>query len=607
MMALSEVHTVFDFRFNAGRLSAIERGTKRSAHHLSTTAKKAELFQNRVVGGLRRAGQALVAFGAYRALRFFTSDFAQAADENAKFADGLGISTEAYQKLTFAAGLAGVTQSELNTALPKFAKSAADAADGSKAMADAFDRAGLKLRGGKFLGDPIKMMTAFADGLKKVKDPIRRAQILQNAFGRSGKKMGVLMSGGAEGIKKAMREAEKYGFVLSRKQQKIAEDYNDEMLRTKMVFTGLRNQLALKLLPAINKLLRGFTAWVREGNNLEKLTRRLKTGAIFAGIAIGAMITTSVLRKVGGFVKGVWAGVHAVRALNMASAAAAAKVALLFAGFALVYLIIEDLVYFAQGKDSLIGRILGDSQLAKDLKTALLDMAKAAKDAWGEIGPALAQSWKELKPALAELGAAMQPLIGPAFRGAVQLMIFSFNGLAWAIRIASDLLVFQTKAWKGLAVGVGYAGRGLQDMIKWLSKIIDKATTAINAIGKLTGLTGKTRVGGRIAAGGLAETLNRYTGKGGGGAAGGTPMIRGMLTPAPAMAYAAGTMRPPLVAGGGTNVTTHVAPGAIPLNVYASGDPRQIAEAVNDRLDKGIKKAFTKASRDLKKPPAGQR
>jgi len=604
-MALSEVHTVFDFRFNAGRLSAIERGTKRSASHLATTAKKAELFQSRVVGGLRRAGQALVAFGAYRALRFFTSDFAQAADENAKFADGLGISTEAYQKLTFAAGLAGVTQSELNTALPKFAKSAADAADGSKAMADAFDRAGLKLRGGKFLGDPIKMMTAFADGLKKVKDPIRRAQILQNAFGRSGKKMGVLMSGGAEGIKKAMREAEKYGFVLSRKQQKIAENYNDEMLRTKMVFTGLRNQLALKLLPAINKLLRGFTAWVREGNNLEKLTRRLKTGAIFAGIAIGAMITTSVLRKVSGFVKGVWAGVHAVRALNMASAAAAAKVALLFAGFALVYLIIEDLVYFAQGKDSLIGRLLGDSQLAKDLKESLLDLAKAVTDAWDEIGPKLEKVWTEdLEPALDDLWEAIEPLIGPAFSAGVWLMIAGFKGLAVAIRVVSKLLEIQMATWKGYKIAAGYVVKAIKfirDMLLDTAHVANVAAAAIAAV------TGKGKAGTAIDIG--AKAANK-AGKGitKGSVIASTPLPAGTMRPAHLLPPSQATYgRPLLAAGGGTTVTTHVAPGAIPLNVYASGDPRQIAEAVNDRLDKGIKKAFTKASRDLKKPPAGQR
>ena len=610
-MAFQEVHTGFTFGFDGSKFSAIQKGVGRASTNLNTIAAKTEAFTQRMGGFVQRAKQLVGVYLGFRAVRSITEDYAQGADQIAKFSAGLGINAQEYQKLTFAAKLSGLTMEEMNMALPKFAKSAADAADGSKAMADAFSRAGLKLKGKKFLGDPIDMLKAFADGLKDIKDPIRKAQILQNSFGRAGKKMGVLMAQGSEGIKKAMDEAVKYGHVLSGKQLKDAENYNDEMLRAKSIMIGIRNTIASRLLPVLTKQLKAFRTWWVEGRNAERALRALKLVAIFTGIVIARLIVASVLRNVKLFVQGIWAGVQALRAMGIAGAAAAIKIWAIIAAFALVALVIEDLIGFAQGKDSVIGRLLGDTQIAKDLKAAIIDMAKAAKaaweDSWEALEPALTKVWE----ALNKLWEAIEPLIGPAFKLAIDGMIFSFKGLAVGIRIVADLIVFQTKIWKQYASAAGLVTGVFSAITGKIEKVIRLSKVASDLLDKVLGRT--TKIGSLN----LAEKMAKIRKESDAVFASHSGNVLPGLFPAqPGLAFAGGPRTGPLPgaftsrAGAGPaafNSTANVSAGAVPVTVnVASGDPEKIAKAINAALPPAISRVFTNASRDLVKPPRGQ-
>lgn len=659
-MPLQEVHTGFTFNFDGSKLSAIQRGVGRASTNLNTIAAKTEAFSQKMGGFFQRAKQVVGAYLGFRAVRAITTDYANAADAVAKFSAGLGINAQEYQKLTFAAKLNGLTMEEMNMALPKFAKSAADAADGSKAMADAFSRAGLKLKGDKFLGDPIGMLKAFADGLKDIKDPIRKAQILQNSFGRAGKKMGVLMAQGSEGIKKAMEEAEKYGHVLSDKQLKAAEKYNDEMLRVKSIMIGIRNAIASRLLPALTRQLTAFRTWWVEGRNAERALRALKLVALFTGIVIARLIGASVLRHVKLFVQGIWAGVQALRAMGVAGAATALKIWAIVAAFAIVALVIEDLIGFAQGKDSVIGRILGPSKLATDLKKALLDIGKSALKAWKELKPALLAAWEALKPSLRELGALLKPLAGPAFKIAIMALITSLHALNFIIgQVTTSIKAMKavatavgnalkstaeivTVAWedttdaikdglndaKGVAKTVATAlGIDLGKTAKTVGKAWDLATAGIRktldtivsaartALAAIAAVTGKSKVGISLGAGTKAALA--AAGQAPEVSPTGQPVVAGLFQPrgvtafrgagapaAPARAFGLGA------AVGGLQqriANVSVAAGAVQVTTSATGDPEQIAAAQNIAIVKGFSKLVTDASRDLVKPPRGQR
>ncbi len=590
-MALQQVLTRYGFEFDKGKFNAIERGVQRNVKNLKVAQQRADSFQQKMGTFFARAKGVIGTYLGFRAIKTITLDYARGADAIAKFSAGLGISAKQYQRVTHAAALSGITVEELNMALPKLAKSAGDAADGSKSMATAFRRAGVDLKEGGKIKDPIRLLTEMADGMKNIKDEGRKTQILMNIFGRAGKKMGVLLDQGSEGIRKAMREADKLGVVLSAKQLKAAENFNDEMLRVKSVMIGIRNAIASRVLPVLTKQLRAFQMWWREGRNAENAMKALKLVAIFTSLVIGRMITGAVIKQVTFFVRGIWASVQAVRALGVAANLAALKVTAIFAAFILIGLIIEDLVAFAQGRDSVIGRLLGDSSLAKELRDALLNLAREAKKAWSEIGPALKQAWLDVQPALQTIKTEIGPLVGPAIRGGVKLLVGQIKAMAVALRITADLIKFQISSWKGFAIAAAAVIKVLSFIAKSMRDITHAATTAAAAIGAVTG---RSKAGTALSAG--VEAAQRAAqGVRGTFDSTGQQVATGLFQPAPALAFAAGT-----------TATANVAPGAVQVNVTASGDPAAIARTVQAVTEKQIKKTFTNASRELKPPPRGQ-
>jgi hypothetical protein len=656
---LQEVHTGFTFNFDGSKLSAIQRGVGRASTNLNTIAAKTEVFSQKIGGFFQRAKGVIGAYLGFRAVRAITMDYAKGADAIAKFSAGLGISAQRYQALTHAAQLNGLSIEELNVALPNLAKNAGNAADGSKSMADAFRRAGVEFKAGKALGDPIDLLQAFADGLKEVDDPIRRTQILMNTFGRSGKKMGVLMAQGSEGIKKAMVEAEKLGLVLSERQLKDAERFNDEMLRVKAVLTGVRNTIASRVVPALSNALEKFHKWWVEGRNAERALRALKLVAIFTGIVIARLIGAGVVRQVKLFVQGIWAGVQALRAMGVAGAATALKIWAIVAAFAIVALAIEDLIGFAQGKDSVIGRILGPSKLATDLKKALLDIGKAAVKAWREMKPALLDAWEALKPSLRELGGLLKPLAGPVFKLAIMSLISALHILNFSIQqVTTTIKVLRsagnavssalkgaaeivTVAWEdvsdtitdglndakalaktvaaALGIDLGGAAKKVGEAwdlgLKGIRKGLDLLNIGLSKALKLKGLLfgvdiGTLNLEKRTRQ--IRESLEVVAGPTGEAVLPGLFQPRGVTAfrgagapaPAPARAFGLGAA----VGGLGQRIANvSVAAGAVQVTTSATGDPEQIAAAQNVAIIRGLNKVITDASRDLVKPPRGQR
>lgn len=615
-MAMQTVHTAFTFGFDQGKLGAIEAGVKKASGNLKNIAANTDQFRQKMGNALNRVKGLVGAYLGFRAVKAITLDYAKAADATAKLAAGLGISAQQYQRMNHAAALSGITTDELNMAIPKLAKSAGDAADGSKAMALAFRRANtdIKDQTGK-IKDPITLLTDLADGLKGVEDKGRKTQILMNIFGRAGKKMGVLLDQGSEGIKKAMMEADKLGIVLSGKQLKAAENFNDEMLRVKSVFLGVRNMIAGRVLPVLTRQLRAFQLWWREGNNAERALRALKGIAFFAAIAMGRIITGMVIKQVAAFTKGVWALVRGLNAANLAATVTALKITAIFAAIGLVILIIEDLIGFAQGKDSLIGRILGPTSLAKDLREALLKAWRDIKEAWGEMKPQLVAAWEELKPHLKEIGRLIKPLIGPAFKIAIYAIITAIRSLSFwiqagitqirVLKTAYDTILGSIKSlakWLGidLAGAAAAASRawkiGVAGILGALAPLIYAFKKAIALKNAVFGIVEKAETGAASSAVGIMDKLLPQTEK----TSTGSPVMTGLFQPAPVAAFAGGGV-------GNRNINTTVSEGAVKMTVNATGDPQAIAAAVNRETIRGLNKVFTAASRDLVRPPSGQR
>lgn len=612
-MALQTVHTSFTFGFDKGKFAAVDAGVKRATGNLRKATSATDDFQKRMGGFYQRAKGVVGAYLGFRAIKSITTDYAKAADATAKFAAGLGISAQQYQRVNHAARLSGITVEEMNMAIPKLAKSAGDAADGSKSMALAFRRAGVDIKEGGKIKDPIRLLTDLADGMKNVKDEGRKTQILMNIFGRAGKKMGVLLDQGSEGIKKAMAEADKLGIVLSGKQLKAAENYNDEMLRVKSIMLGIRNTIAGRVLPVLTRQLRAFQLWWREGKNAERALRALKLIAFFTSLVLARIVTGAIVKQVKLFTQGIWAMVRSLKAANAAAAITAIKVTAIFAAIALVVLIIEDLIYFAKGHDSLIGRILGKSSLATELRDGLRSIGREAVKAWRELKPALLDAWMALKPALIEIGQRLKPLAGPAFKAAVYALIVAIQSMRATIVYASHSIktfkailtsvtdsVKSLAKWLGIdlsdaASKVGKAWKiGMAGMLGALSPI----TYALEKVIALRNSVFGTDIGS-LNLGKKTQELNQRILGSVDLSPTGQPVVGGLFQPAPVAAFAG-------VGGGGQQINSTISEGAVQMTVNASGDPQTVGKAVDERVRRSLSQLITSTARDLKKPPPGQ-
>jgi hypothetical protein len=655
-MALQEVLTRFGFDFNAGKLAAVERGVKRASTNLNTIAHNADIFQQRMGGFLQRARGLIATYLGFRAVRAITTDYAKGADAVAKFSTALSLNTETYQGLQHAVQLGGSDTENLNKALGQLSKRALEAGQGLKTNQRAFKEAGVDWKDaqGNLKGADV-LFLELADGLNNLKDKNKAAGLSMQLMGRTGIKLRNTMQLGSKAIQEQIKEAKALGKVLTQEQLKAAENFNDEMLRAKSVLQGVRNQIAAKLLPAITRQLKAFQMWARRGDNLKVALRRLRIAAKALGAVLAVVITGKVLRGIKLYAGAMQAAVKWVVALGRAAAFAQLKTMALYTALLLIPLLIQDLVFFAQGKDSLIGRILGDSKLAKELKGALLGIGKELKAVWKELKPVLLEAWVALKPALIDLWAAIKPIIGPVIKAAlwvitkaVQVLAVAIRAVTWVVKtliqgftvlvtgarraaraivdawntvafgvrvvwdgikkVAGDVADFVTSTWTSAATAVGNAwDKTLRVVKSGLDTVITATKEALTLKGLLEDkpitwledVRGAVRLQetfagaiNRAATAGMAP-LNPFVSMPGGAAP---------LPPLPGIGSLPG------IGGiGGIQATANVAPGAITVNVKAEGDPAAIGAQVNAAVKGALKTTFTDASRDLVKPPPGQR
>jgi len=354
----------------------------------------------RRIGGLKKSlavvAGAAAAGGA--ALFALAQKAANVGDDAAKTGVAIGLTAEQVQEYRHAASLAGIDSGQLTSAFMRLTKSAGDADKGSATLAQTFADLGVELRGvdGE-LKDSSTLFEEVADGIAKMPDGTAKAAAAMNLFGRSGGRMLTLLNTGADGIREARQEARDLGAVLSNDAAAAGESFNDTFFRLQQLVGGLALQLGSALIPEIDDAGQGLLELVKANRELIRVKMRefiqavvkaFKIAAIWAKrIAEGVAVIT---RALGGFeralklaiplllafvaFKGI-AGVAALAKSFMLAASAVkafgvqgllawakilAPIALVVAGIALVILILEDLVAWSEGRDSVFGGLFPD-------------------------------------------------------------------------------------------------------------------------------------------------------------------------------------------------------------------------------------------------------
>ena len=339
---------------------------------------------------LKELGKWAIGAFAVHKVAEFTSEILEEADALGKAAGALGLNARELQELEHAAGLSGVGVEKLRSSLARLQKGAAEAAESAKGpVSEAYKKLGVDLKNQDgTLRSSADLFEDVAEGLSKIEDPTKAAGIAGALFGKSYAELLPLLREGREGIAKLRAEVEELGFGFDEEFIKDAEEFNDNLDRTKRGMRGLGMMIVGLALPYLRRfseaavdITKGVVKWTRESNVLQ------------AGLAVLA-------------VAGIMKASKALGPLGAALRVVGRSFMWLATRILLPVLILDDLITTFKGGDSVTRRFIDSlfgigttAKVVDDLKDSWRiftdEVMPAAKEVAQEVADGLKLAWSD--------------------------------------------------------------------------------------------------------------------------------------------------------------------------------------------------------------------
>lgn len=235
----------------AERLNQLEGSFEKAGRNITAAGDKIAKLGKKVSVGVSAPITA-----AATAITAFAVKFASSADDIAKKADKLGISTDAFQELGFAAERSGVSSSSLETSLGGFLKRVGEARTGIGSLSGLIDDYGLAIYDANGeMRDQKDILGDVANLVANAGSEAEGAAIATAAFGRAGVEMLPLLKQGQGGIEALAEEARKLGGVIGEETLRDSEKFQDNLTDLKTQLTGAGTAIGAALIPAFNDLM----------------------------------------------------------------------------------------------------------------------------------------------------------------------------------------------------------------------------------------------------------------------------------------------------------------------------------------------------------------
>jgi hypothetical protein len=188
--------------------------------------------------------------------------FAEGADVIAKTSHILGLSTDDFQGLRFAAQLSGLSLDEFDTELKKFSVNTGKAINGGMEQKKLFDAIGVKLVDGTGkLRDNKEVLLDVADAFSRLSSAQTKTFAAQELFGRGGTKIIELLDKGKGSLSNTLALYQKLGGGISEADAKAGEKFTDQLLIMNVTLNAMRIHVMGKLMPAFTKLFDTISAF----------------------------------------------------------------------------------------------------------------------------------------------------------------------------------------------------------------------------------------------------------------------------------------------------------------------------------------------------------
>ena len=234
-------------------------GTKRAASAFERLAAQTSRLQRSmstlvVINGAQLFGSVVSYAGrGVRSMLQLGQATADTIDKMSKLAFSTGTTYAEFAGLSYAGDLAGVAVEELATALNRADKVFVNAQSGSRSAQDAFKAIGLSVDD-LATKSSAERFEAIASAIMSLPDPAQRTAAAMAIFGRAGANLLPMMAQGAEGIRQAREEFERFGGALSDTQATNVEAMNDAWTRVQAAISGVVTQVVANLAPAVQKV-----------------------------------------------------------------------------------------------------------------------------------------------------------------------------------------------------------------------------------------------------------------------------------------------------------------------------------------------------------------
>lgn len=273
-MALGQI--TVDLLLKTGSFATSTKQAEKSLQGLKTSAI-----------GMGKAIHTAIAAAAASAPIVALRETINAMDEMSKSAQKVGITTEEFSKLNYAASLADVSMETLVGSLGRLTKAQGDALKSTSEQAKVFDALGIAVKGSDgSLRDSTDVLADFADRFQQLQGSPEAMAAGFAIFGRSFQTMIPLLKDGGAGIREAGAELESFGGVLSTNAGKQAEAFNDNLTRLKTMAKSLATTIVSDLLPDLVKLSEQFSGTAKRGGELADIANDIENVIRIVGDAV---------------------------------------------------------------------------------------------------------------------------------------------------------------------------------------------------------------------------------------------------------------------------------------------------------------------------------
>lgn len=312
----------------------------------------------RTFGGL---GAAAVA---YKAINFGKTVLEE-ADAVGDLAFRLGIGTDELQTWQAFVEQAGGSSEDLGGAVKTLAKNIAETAKTAKGpAAEGFKRLGISTESwGKTLPSTMDVLLAAGGALGDLESDTERLALAQEVLGEASLKLLPAFEGGADGAKKQLDALRDLAVIYDEDFIESAAAANDELDLFGRQMKGVAAKVLMDVLPALRGFVRWMTPMVKNVSDAVSQSNIL-TAAL--GV-LGSVGLAKLIARFGGL----------TNVLKIAGKA--------FLRFILPALILDDIISFLKGEESVIGDII-DALFGVGAATAVVETLRGVfEDVWDTI------------------------------------------------------------------------------------------------------------------------------------------------------------------------------------------------------------------------------